>query len=85
MSELNLEGEERDFFREHPQHKVYTKHCSTCFNEKCLDCNGIGEVSTMERVYSNEPHTAPVGSETCANCEGSGFELDKQIIEERYA
>jgi len=74
-----------DTYLEHPQHKRFTNKCSECFKEKCMDCNGIGEVSTMERVYANEPHMASVGSETCENCQGSGFELDEQIIQERYA
>ncbi len=29
---------------------------------------GIGYVRTMERVYPNEPHMAPVGEEPCPDC-----------------
>jgi len=49
----------------------------------CEECNGIGEVSTMERVWANEPHMAPVGSAICANCIGSGEEIDEDIVLER--
>lgn len=31
----------------------------------CLDCGGTGEVTTMERVYPNEPHMAPIGTMKC--------------------
>ena len=50
---------------------------------KCLECNGKGELDVMERVYPNEPHMAPIGSETCDNCHGTGIEPDEQIILER--
>ena len=46
---------------------------------KCEDCNGIGEVHTMEQVWPGEPHMAPVGSETCEICNGTGeveWEID---------
>jgi len=31
----------------------------------CEYCYGMGWGSTMERVYSNEPHMAPIGEERC--------------------
>lgn len=31
----------------------------------CELCEDTGEVTTMERVYPNEPHTAPIGTEKC--------------------
>lgn len=40
--------------------------------EVCAECLGSGEVTTMERVYPNEPHMAPVGSEPCPACGGKG-------------
>lgn len=44
--------------------------CSKCKKEcevedVCEDCRGTGEVTTMEQVYPNEPHTAPIGTEKC--------------------
>lgn len=35
--------------------------------EFCPDCLGSGEVSTMERVYANEPHMADIGVAPCPN------------------
>jgi phosphatidylethanolamine-binding protein (PEBP) family uncharacterized protein len=32
---------------------------------RCTECNGTGEITTMERVYPGEPHTAPVGTAAC--------------------
>lgn len=49
----------------------------------CEECNGFGEVNTMESVYPGEPHMAPIGSEVCDNCLGSGEEQDEEIIIER--
>jgi len=49
----------------------------------CEECNGVGEVSVMETVWAGEPHMAPVGSEKCANCLGSGEEIDEEIVVER--
>jgi len=46
-------GEEDDFF--------YEKVCETC--------GGTGEITTMERVYPNEPHMAPVGTAPCPDCQ----------------
>lgn len=34
----------------------------------CQECGGTGEVSTMERVYNNEPHMADVGTAPCPAC-----------------
>jgi formate-dependent nitrite reductase cytochrome c552 subunit len=51
--------------------------------KKCLDCNGVGEVRTMERVYSDDIVEAPVGTETCENCNGTGEEQDDEIVLER--
>ena len=53
---------------------------------KCLECNGTGELSVMESVYPGTPDAgimAPIGSETCDNCHGTGIEPDEQIILER--
>lgn len=33
--------------------------------EVCADCGGTGEVDTMEQVYANEPHMAPIGTRKC--------------------
>ncbi len=47
--------------------------CSDC-GEHCSDvslecplglCDGSGEITTMEPVYPNEPHLAPIGSQVC--------------------
>ena len=35
----------------------------------CGTCGGSGEITTMERVYPNEPHLAPIGSEPCPDCQ----------------
>ena len=40
----------------------------------CETCVGSGTVSTMERVYPNEPHTADVGSEPCPTCNSRGVD-----------
>lgn len=34
----------------------------------CRTCGGTGEVSSMERVYANEPHMADVGTQPCPDC-----------------
>lgn len=31
----------------------------------CEHCLGEGEVTAMERVWPNEPHMAPIGTEKC--------------------
>lgn len=36
--------------------------------EVCPTCGGTGEVTTMETVYAGEPHTAPVGTGRCPDC-----------------
>ena len=51
--------------------------------KQCEECNGIGEVSTMEIVWPNEPHIADIGTEKCANCFGTGEEPDEAIVVER--
>lgn len=54
--------------------------------KKCEDCNGVGAVSTMESVYPGTPDAgiqAPIGSETCENCAGTGEEQDEEIVKER--
>lgn len=33
--------------------------------EVCAECLGTGEVTTMEAVYPNEPHQAPIGTKPC--------------------
>lgn len=33
--------------------------------EVCEFCGGTGEINTMEQVYPNEPHYAPIGTEKC--------------------
>ena len=38
----------------------------------------------MDKVYNDDPSiVAPVGSETCSNCLGSGIEPDDEVITER--
>lgn len=39
--------------------------------EVCETCGGTGEVTTMEAVYPNEPHMAPIGSAPCPDCRSS--------------
>ena len=54
--------------------------------KKCQFCNGIGEVTTMESVYPGGPDAhiqAPIGTETCDNCNGTGLEEDNDIVKER--
>lgn len=36
--------------------------------EVCETCGGTGEITTMERVYANEPIEAPIGSAPCPDC-----------------
>lgn len=53
---------------------------------KCLDCNGLGEVSTMQSVYpgTRDSHIqAFVGTNKCENCNGTGLEPDQDIVKER--
>jgi len=60
-------------FRDNPKDhhdsiEIYS--CASCKNEceveeVCADCGGTGEVTTMERVYPNEPHMAPIGTMNC--------------------
>lgn len=40
--------------------------------DECETCGGTGEVSTMERVYANEPHMADVGTGPCPDCRDQG-------------
>lgn len=52
----------------HDSIPIYT--CEKCKQECevddfCEHCHGTGEVTTMERVYANEPHMAPIGTEKC--------------------
>lgn len=51
--------------------------------KRCEECGGVGEVNIMESVYPGEPHMAPIGSEKCFNCNGSGKEPNEDIIIER--
>lgn len=37
-------------------------------DEVCETCGGTGEVSQIEQVYPNEPHTADVGTAPCPDC-----------------
>ena len=44
--------------------------CSKCHGaceveEVCMHCYGTGEITTMERVYPNEPHMADIGTRKC--------------------
>ena len=39
---------------------------------RCEVCDGTGEVETWERVWRDEPHTAPIGVATCSVCNGTG-------------
>lgn len=55
----------------HDPIEIYT--CKRCkkeceVEEVCAECGGTGEVTTMERVYANEPHTAPIGTAPCPVC-----------------
>lgn len=52
----------------------FTKQNSIAFNYDipCQTCGGMGEVSSMERVYPNEPHEAPIGSAPCPDCSSRG-------------
>lgn len=34
----------------------------------CSTCGGTGEITTMETVYAGEPHTAPIGTARCPDC-----------------
>lgn len=38
------------------------------FPPVCRTCGGLGEVTTMEQVYSGEPHIAPIGTQNCPDC-----------------
>lgn len=81
-------SEVKDNYLEHDLHaKEYDEHCSECFKKAslCMDCDGLGELRTMESVYggSDSHITAPIGSKVCDNCRGSGQELDVDIIKER--
>lgn len=38
------------------------------FENECDECGGTGEVTTMEQVYANEPHMAPIGTRPCPKC-----------------
>lgn len=49
--------------------------------QRCLECNGIGEIATMEQVYPNEPHYAPLGSRICPYCKGTGKTDDETALE----
>ena len=46
----------------------------------CEFCGGTGEVTTMEQVYPNEPHYAPIGTAKCIcqldDCDMSGSTND---------
>lgn len=39
----------------------------------CPDCGGSGEVTTMEQVYANEPHMAPIGTRPC-HCQSKQYD-----------
>jgi hypothetical protein len=54
--------------------------------KKCTECEGIGELSLMESVYPGTPDSyiqAPIGSEPCSNCIGTGLEPYEDIVRER--
>lgn len=54
--------------------------------KKCEFCKGFGECSIMESVYPGTPDShieAPIGTEKCNNCNGSGLEMDSEIVKER--
>ena len=44
--------------------------------EECETCGGTGVITTMERVYPNEPHMAPIGEEPCPDCSDKGIDSD---------
>lgn len=41
------------------------KHIIIEPDPNCEHCGGTGEVTTMEQVYPNEPHYAPIGTRDC--------------------
>jgi hypothetical protein len=41
--------------------------------EVCGECLGTGQVIVQEKVYANEPHTAPM-SRPCPACKGKKHE-----------
>ncbi len=43
-------------------------------SEYCATCDDTGEVTVMGRVYSNEPHEAPIDTEPCPECQYTGYE-----------
>lgn len=50
--------------------------CHDDDEEECETCGGTGVVTTMERVYPNEPHMAPIGEEPCPDCSDKGIDSD---------
>ena len=44
-------------------------------DEECEFCGGTGEITTMERVYSGEPHMADIGTRPCV-CQNKEEEYD---------
>lgn len=58
----------REDYDEDKECDVY--RCDKCkrgcdVTEVCEFCYGTGETDTMEAVYQNEPHYAPIGTEKC--------------------
>lgn len=43
--------------------------CDKIEEEICDTCGGAGTIRTMERVYPDEPHMAPVGESPCPDCQ----------------
>lgn len=41
------------------------ENSGTYIEYDCELCQDTGEVTTMEQVYPNEPHMAPIGTEKC--------------------
>jgi hypothetical protein len=50
----------------------------------CPYCGGTGEISTMERVYADEPHMAMIGSHPC-HCVSNENENEEDEIDDDIA
>lgn len=56
--------------------------CGTYNEFECATCEDTGEVDTMEQVYPNEPHTAPIGTGPCPDCMGDADD-DGELDQDR--
>lgn len=41
---------------------------------ECIVCGDTGEITVMGRVYSNEPHEAPIDTAPCPGCQYAGYD-----------